>query len=72
MRLSLCEALTHQPINPPEGTTQRTATTPGTSHPTLFEYCVGSLTSHVELLNMEGIVRRDLSFIVLIREDLKV
>ena len=38
-----------------------------------YEPCVGSLiTSHVEILNMEGIVRRGLRFIVLIREDLKV
>ena len=44
----------------------------GTSRPTLFEECVGSLTSHTGILNMEGIVRRDLRFIVLIREDLKV
>ena len=45
---------------------------PGTSRPTLFEECVGSLTSHIRILNMEGIVRRDLQFIVLIQEDLKV
>ena len=51
---------------------RRTATTPVTSRPTLFEKCVGSLTSHIRILNMEGIVRRDLRFIVLIREDLKV
>ena len=51
---------------------RRTATTPGTSRPTLFEYCVGSLTFHVEILNMEGTLRRGLRFIVLIREDLKV
>ena len=51
---------------------QRTATKPGTSRPTLFEECVGSLTSRTGILNMEGIVRRDLRFIVLIREDLKV
>ena len=31
-----------------------------TSRPTLFEQCVGPLTSHIELINMEGIVRRDL------------
>ena len=31
-----------------------------------------TLTSHIELINMEGIVRRDLRFIVLIRDDLKV
>ena len=46
---------------------RRTATTPGTSRPTLHEQCVGSL-----ILNMEGIVRQDLRFIVLIREDWKV
>jgi len=33
---------------------------------------MGSLTSHIELINMEGIVKRDLRFIVIIREDLKV
>ena len=52
--------------------TQRTATTPGTSRPTIFEECVGSLTSHIGVLNMEDIVRRDLRSIVLIRENLKV
>ena len=52
-------------------TTQRTATPPGTSGPTLFEKCLGSLTSHISL-NMGGIVRRGLRFIVLIREQLKV
>ena len=36
---------------------KRTTTTPGTSRPTLYEQCVSSLTSHVEILNMEGIVR---------------
>ena len=51
---------------------RRTGTTPGTSRPTLFEECVGSLTSHIEILNVEGILRRGLRFIVLIREDLKV
>ena len=30
------------------------------------------LTSHVEILNKEGIVRRGLRFIVLIQENLKV
>ena len=49
-----------------------TATTPGASRPTLYEQCVGSLTSDFEILNMEGIVRQGLRFIVLIREDLKV
>ena len=34
---------------------QRTAATPGTSSPTLLEYCVGSLTSHRELMNVEDI-----------------
>ena len=43
-----------------------------TSRPILFEQCVGALTSHIEVINMEGIVRRDLPFIVLIREDLTV
>ena len=36
---------------------KRTAPTSGTSRSTLYEQCVGSLTSHVEILNMEGIVR---------------
>ena len=41
--------------------------------PTLYEQRVGSLMSHVEILNMEGIVRRGLMvYIVLIREALKV
>ena len=35
--------------------TQRTATIPGTSSPTLLELCVGSLTSYRELMNMEVI-----------------
>ena len=34
---------------------RRTATTPGTSRPTLCEQCVCSLTSYVESLNMKGI-----------------
>ena len=34
---------------------QRTSTTSGTSCATLFEWCVGSLTSHIELMNVEGI-----------------
>ena len=55
--------------NPPIHS-QRTATTPGTLCPTLFEQCVGSLMSHIEFINMEE--RRDLRFIVLIRDDLKV
>ena len=49
---------------------RRTATTPGTSRPTLFEK--GSLTSHLDILNMEGTVRRGLRVIGLIREDLEV
>ena len=36
---------------------QRIATTPGTSCRTLLEWCVGSLTSHIELMNMEGICK---------------
>ena len=36
---------------------RRTATTLGTSRPTLYEQCVGSLTPHVQILNMEGTVR---------------
>ena len=36
---------------------QRTATTPGTSFPTLFGKCVGFWTPHIELINMEGTVR---------------
>ena len=66
MRLSLCEAPTQK--QQLKGQPQHRET----SRPTLFEECVGSLTSHIELINMEGIVRRDLRFIVLIREDLKV
>ena len=50
----------------------RAATTPGTSCPSLFDKCVGSLTSHRIFFRVEGIVRRDLRLIVLIREDLKV
>ena len=38
----------------------------GTTPPTLFEQCVGSLTSHISAL------RRGLWFTVLVREDLKV
>ena len=41
---------------------RRTATTPGTSRRTLFEWCGGSLTSYVDILNMEGTVRRGLGF----------
>ena len=40
---------------------RRTATTPGTLRPTLYEQRVGSLMSHIEILYMEGIVRRGLS-----------
>ena len=54
----------------PVFTTQRSATTPGTSRPYLLE-CLGSLTSYISL-NVEGIVRRGLRITVLIREDLKV
>ena len=55
----------------PVFTTQRSATTSGTSRPTLFELCLGSLTSHISL-NMEGIVKQGPWFIVLIQKDLKV
>ena len=41
---------THPPIH-----SRRTATTPGTSSPTLLEYCVGCLTSHRELMNIKDI-----------------
>jgi len=34
---------------------RRTATAPGTSCPTLLEWCVGSLTAHIELISMEGV-----------------
>ena len=54
MRLSLCEAPTLKEQH--KGQPQHRET----SRPTLFEECVGSLTSHIELINMEGIVRRDL------------
>ena len=40
----------------------------GNFMPTLFDKCVGSLTSH----SYFKVVRRDLRLIVLIREDLKV
>jgi len=33
----------------------RTVTTPGTSCPTLLEWCVGSFMCHIELINMESI-----------------
>ena len=66
MRLSLCEAPTQKEQH--NGQPQHRET----SRPTLFEQCVGCLTSHIEVINMEGIVRRDLRFIVLIQEDLKV
>ena len=55
----------------PVFTTKRSATTPGTSRPTLFEKCLGSLTSHISL-NVEGIGKRGLPFTVLNREALKV
>ena len=66
MRLSLCEAPTQKEQH--NGQPQHRETT----SPTLFQQCGGSLTSHIELINIEGIVRRDLRFIVLIREELKV
>ena len=46
---------------------QGTATTLGTSSPTLFQIVCRSLRSHIE-----GIVRQGLRFIFLIQEDLKV
>ena len=47
---------TSPPSRPlPSAGKNRTATTPGTSSPTLLEQCVGSLTSHGELMNIEGI-----------------
>ena len=45
------------PSRPHFARERRTATTPGTLRPSLYEQCVGSLTSHVKILNMEGIVR---------------
>ena len=57
----------HQPVR------QGQTTTPGTTCPTLFDKCVGSLTSpadHVTLKMQE--TGRGLRFIVLIREDLNV
>ena len=45
-------------------------TTPGTPCPTLYEWCVGSLTSHSYFATR--VMRRNLRLIVLIREDLKV
>ena len=51
----------------------RQTTTPGTTCPTLYEECVGSLTSHRFFITcVQGLVRRGLRFIVLIREDQKV
>ena len=50
----------------------RYTTTSGTRCPTLYEESVGSLTSHRFLLYVQGLVRRGLRFIVLIREDQKV
>ena len=41
----------------------------GTSCPSLLKQCVGSLMSHIEVINMEGILRQGLWFIVLVRED---
>ena len=55
----------HQPVR------QGHTTTPGTTYSTLFDKCVGSLTSpanHVTLKMQE----RGLRFIVLIREDLNI
>ena len=66
MRLTLCEAPTQKEQH--KGQPQHRET----SRATLFEQCVGSLTSPIELINMESIVGQDLRFIVLIREDLKV
>ena len=43
----------------------------GTSCPTVFEQCVGSLTSYIERMNKKVFVRQDLRYIVLIREELK-
>ena len=55
-RLFACYFITIHDSRKLTATTQRTATTPGTSLPTLFDKCVGSLTSFIELfLNMEGI-----------------
>ena len=62
-----------------QGPTQRCPTSPTPpfayerqpqhrDHPTLFEWCVGSFSSH-RIINIQGIVRRDLRLIVLIRED---
>ena len=66
MRLSLCKAPTQKEQH--KGQPQHRET----SRPTLFELCVGSLTSQIELITLEGIVRRDLRFIVLTLEALKV
>ena len=51
MRLSLCEAPTQKEQH--NGQPQHRET----SRPTLF-FNVGSLTSHIERINMAGIVRR--------------
>ena len=59
MRLSLCEAPNQKGRH--NGQPQHRET----SYPTLFKYCVGSLMSHIELVNMEGIVRQDLRFTVI-------
>ena len=50
----------------------RQTTTPGTTCPTLYKECVGSLTSHRFLSHVQGLVRRGLWFIILIQEDQKV
>ena len=48
----------------------RKTTTPGTTCPTLYEEFVGSFNvPKIFLLHVQGRVRRDLLFIVLIRED---
>ena len=49
----------------------RAATTPGTSCPTLFRQVCGFFNGP-QNFRVEGIVRRDLRLIALIREDLKV
>ena len=60
MRLSLCEAPTQKEQH--KGQPQHRET----SRPTLFEECVVSFMSHIELINMEVIVRLDLQFTVLV------
>ena len=54
----------------PEGTTQRTATTSGNFTPYSFRIvCEFFNVPHWTYINMEGIVRQGLRFIVLIRKD---